>query len=71
MYISAYTFEVVGVGRVSGLIYISPETNIYIVYMYGFCHLLGVGCDVILSATLQRAPILGHSCMYVKEGIAK
>ena len=61
LHISTYTFEVVGVGRVSGLG----------IYLHGLCRLLGVGCDVILSATLQRAPMLGHSCMYVKEGIAK
>ena len=61
LHISAYTFEVMGVGRVSGLR----------IYLHGLYRSLGVGCDVILSATLQRAPMLGYSCMYVKEGIAK
>ena len=61
LHIYVYTFEVVGVGRFPGLR----------IYLHGLYRLLGVGCDVILSATLQRAPMLGHSCMYVKEGIAK
>ena len=61
LHISAYTFEVVGVGQFPGLG----------IYLHGLYRLLGVGCDVILSATLQRAPMLGHLCMYVKEGIAK
>ena len=61
LHISVYTFEVVGVGRFPGLR----------IYLHGLCHLLGVRCDIILSATLQRAPMLGYSCIYVKEGIAK
>ena len=61
LHIHAYTFEDTGVGRVSGLR----------VYLHGLYRLLGVGCDVILSTTLQHALMLGYSYMYVKEGVAK